>query len=171
MQAVTAEWRGAVPWASGTLLAAEGRPSGTDASLPPLRIVVVEDERLLALEIETYLEQAGHQVVGVADERNIARALAEAERPDLVLLDIRLVRGDSGLDLAADLRTLGLPVLFVTGNCPQDVGRSLALGCLHKPFDERQLVSAVATANRLLRGERIEAGWLPSGLHLYGADR
>jgi DNA-binding response OmpR family regulator len=108
-------------------------------------------------------------VVGVADERNVALALAEAERPDLVLLDIRLVKCDSGLELAADLRALGLPVLFVTGNCPQDVSGSLALGCLHKPFDERQLVSAVAVANRLLRGERLEAGRLPSGLHLYGA--
>ena len=108
-------------------------------------------------------------MVGVADERNVALALAEAERPDLVLLDIRLVKCDSGLELAADLRALGLPVLFVTGNCPQDVSGSLALGCLHKPFDERQLVSAVAVANRLLRGERLEAGRLPSGLHLYGA--
>ena len=133
------------------------------------RILVVEDEGLVALEIETFLVEAGHEVVGTAADRAGALALARAERPDLALVDIRLSGGDSGLDLAADLAVLGVPVLFVTGNCPLEDGRAVAVGCLHKPFDERQLLAAVAVADRLARGGPVSVGRLPSGLHLYRA--
>jgi two-component system, response regulator PdtaR len=141
---------------------------GKAGALPQARrILVVEDEGLVALEIETFLMGAGHDVVGVAAGRAVALALARAERPDLALVDVRLANGDSGLDLAADLSALGVPVLLVTGNCPQDLGRSVALGCLHKPFDEHQLLAAVAAAARLAEGQAVEDQDLPSGLHLY----
>jgi CheY-like chemotaxis protein len=133
------------------------------------RILVVEDEGLVALEIETLLTGAGHEVVGTAAERTGALALAHAERPDLALVDVRLAKGDSGLDLAADLTALRVPVLLVTGNCPQELGRAVALGCLHKPFNERQLLTAVSLAARLARGCAAKDEDLPSGLHLYRA--
>lgn len=132
-----------------------------------LRILVVEDEGLVALEIETFLTGAGHEVLGTAADRAGALALARAEQPDLALVDMRLSGGDSGLDLAADLAALGVPVLFVTGNCPQGDGSAVAVGCFHKPFDERQLLAAVAVADRLARGGPVSPGRLPSGLHLY----
>ena len=62
-----------------------------------------------------------------------------------------------------------MPVLLVTGNCPLERGRAVAVGCLHKPFDERQLLDAVAVADRLARGGPASAERLPSGLHLYRA--
>ena len=135
------------------------------------RILVVEDEGLVALEIETFLTGAGHEVVGTAPDRAGAVALARAERPDLALVDMRLSGGDSGLDLAADLSSLGIPVLFVTGNCPAEKGGAVAsaVGCLHKPFDERQLLAAVALAERLARGGPAPAGRLPGGMHIYRA--
>ena len=133
------------------------------------RVLIVEDEGLVAMEIETFLVSAGHDVVGAASGRAVALALARAERPDLALVDVRLANGDSGLDLAADLSALGVPVLLVTGNCPQELGRSVALGCLHKPFDEHQLLAAVAAAARLAEGRAVEDRDLPSGLHLYQA--
>ena len=135
------------------------------------RVLVVEDEGLVALEIEMFLAGAGHKVVGTAADRAGAMALARAERPDLALVDMRLSGGDSGLDLAAELSALGIPVLFVTGNCPAEDGSAVAtaVGCLHKPFDERQLLAAVALAERLARGDSAPTGRLPSGLHIYRA--
>ena len=142
-----------------------GRGSGS----PPrrLRILVVEDEGLVVLEIQAGLEVAGHEVVGVAEDVASAGALARLKRPDLALVDVRLARGESGLDVAADLSALGVPCLFVTGNCPEGRGQGVALGCLHKPFDEGQLTGAVAAAEALLHGRPLPRR-LPMGLHLYG---
>jgi CheY-like chemotaxis protein len=150
-------------------VAADAGRGKTGAAPGPRRILVAEDEGLVALEIETFLTGAGHDVVGTAARRADALALARLERPDLALVDVRLANGDSGLDLAADLAALGVPVLLVTGNCPQELGRAVALGCLHKPFDERQLLTAVALATRLARGGATGSDNLPSGLHFYRA--
>ncbi|TPG49314.1 response regulator [Roseomonas nepalensis] len=142
--------------------------SGSGSSPPrSLRLLVVEDEGLVALEIQAGLELAGHEVVGVAEDVASAGVLARTERPDLALVDVRLARGESGLDVAADLAALGVPCLFVTGNCPEGRGQGVALGCLHKPFDERQLTGSVAVAAALLHGHPLPQR-LPMGLHLYG---
>jgi DNA-binding response OmpR family regulator len=134
----------------------------------PLRILVIEDEALVALEIELALTGAGHSVVGVAADRTSAMALARQTepRPDLALVDIRLANGANGLQVAADFSGLGIKVLFVTGNCPADRGQGLAVGCLHKPFTELELLASVAAAEAVLRGQQPPQR-LPSGLHLY----
>ncbi len=153
-------------------LAADAERGRTRSAPRVCRVLVVEDEGLVALEIETFLAGAGYEVVGAAADRAGALALARTERPDLALVDVRLAKGDSGLDLAADLTALGVPVLLVTGNCPRELGRSVALGCLHKPFDEHQLlaaVAAVAAVVRLAEGQTVGHRDLPSGLHLYRA--
>lgn len=141
---------------------ADGAAGGGDGAM---RLLVVEDQALVALEMEAYLAAAGRRVVGVAADRAGAAALGRAERPDLALVDLRLARGDSGLDVAADLAALGVPVLFVTGNCPEDRGRGLALGCLHKPFGEAALLAAVAAAEAILKGR--QPAPVPDGMHLY----
>lgn len=144
------------------------RPRGTRPGVATFaRILVVEDEALVALEIQAGLESAGHEIVGVADRTASAGTLARATRPDLVLVDVRLARGDSGLDVAADLAQLGLPCMFVTGNCPLDRGTGIAVGCLHKPFDEGQLLQAVAVAISVVRGAPAPDR-LPRGFHLFG---
>lgn len=155
------------PWAP--LVPADAGRGKTGAAPGARRILVAEDEGLVALEIETFLAGAGHDVVGTVAGRADALALARTERPDLALVDVRLANGDSGLDLAADLAALGVPVLLVTGNCPRELGRAVALGCLHKPFDERQLLTAVALATRLARGGAAGPERLPTGLHFYRA--
>lgn len=149
----------------GMTMAAEagGRGGG------PLRILVIEDEALVALEIEAFLASAGHRVVGVAEDRVSATELVRRmePRPDLALVDMRLANGASGLQVAADLAALGIAVLFVTGNCPAERGQGLAIGCLHKPFTEAELLAAVATAQAVLHRQPMPRR-LPSGLHLYG---
>ena len=131
----------------------------------PLRILIVEDEALVALEIEEALSAAGHEVAGHADDLAGAVALGRRTRPDLALVDINLANRCSGLDVAAELMRCGIPCLFVTGNCPTHQGEGLALGCLHKPFNDRILLGAVAAAGAVSRGE--EPPRLPRGMHLY----
>lgn len=130
-----------------------------------LRILVVEDEALVAMDIEGMIELAGHETVGIADDFRSAVELADETRPDLALVDIQLSQGDSGLDVATQLRERDIPVVFATGNCPRERGEGLALGCLHKPYSYDAMVATLAVAKRLLAGH--PGGSIPSALHLY----
>lgn len=126
------------------------RPPGR--SRRSLRVLIVEDEALVALELDGMLRLAGHDVLGTADDLPSALAAAARDRPDLALVDVQLARGASGLDVAAALKAFGVPVIFATGNCPADGGRGLALGCLHKPFSDRSLALALETAEAATEG-------------------
>lgn len=130
-----------------------------------MRILVVEDEALVAMELLSMLEAAGHLGVGQADDVPSAVDAAEEAHPDLALVDIRLANGASGLDVAAALRSLDVPVVFLTGNCPKDRGMGLALGCLHKPVSDNTLKATLNVAAAVLDGRPVER--TPSALHLY----
>jgi CheY-like chemotaxis protein len=130
-----------------------------------MRILVVEDEALVAMEIEMMIDLAGHEAVAQADDLNSALSAVAAARPDLALVDIQLAGGCSGLDVAAALKAHRVPVVFATGNCPREQGRDLALGCLHKPVTDSTLAAALAAAAALLEGAPIPP--LPTSLHLY----
>ena len=112
------------------------------------------------------LTLTGHEAVAQADDLDSAVAAATTERPDLALVDIQLTQGTSGLDVAKALNRLGIPVLFATGNCPLEKGRSLALGCLHKPISDRTLAAAIKVAEAVLHGRGVQ-NRLPSAFHLY----
>lgn len=130
-----------------------------------MRILIVEDEALVALEVESILSMAGHEPLGVADDLPSAMAVVEAEMPDLALVDIQLARGASGLEVAEALKARGIPTLFATGNCPSERRDDLAIGCLHKPFTDRSLTGAVEAVAAILRGT--EPGPLPASLRVY----
>lgn len=131
-----------------------------------MRVLIVEDEALVAMEIESILSIAGHEPIAQADDLASALAAIEAEMPELALVDMQLARGCSGLDVAAALKARGIPVLFATGNCPRERGNDLALGCLHKPFTDQTLGAAMLAATAVLGGG--ETPKLPPSLHLYG---
>lgn len=134
-----------------------------------MRILIVEDEVIVALTMEDALSSAGHTVVGIArDEKNAVR-LAKRERPDLALVDLYLAHDSSGADTARQMReTLGVPSVFVSGN-PVDCRRlgstAGVFGCLRKPFTEQDLLDAVAVAEAVLA--RQMPNRVPSGLELY----
>jgi CheY-like chemotaxis protein len=134
-------------------------------SLSALRILIVEDEALVALEVESILSLAGHQPVAVADDLPSALAAVDEAWPDLALVDIQLAGGASGLEVAAALKAKGIPTLFATGNCPSEPRDDLAIGCLHKPFSDRSLMGAVEAVAAILRGS--EPGPLPTSLRVY----
>ena len=131
-----------------------------------MRVLIVEDEALVAMAIETMLVMAGHDAVGQADDLDTALAAVDVEKPDLALVDMQLARGCNGLDVAAALKARGVPVMFATGNCPRENGRDVALGCLHKPFSDQTLATAIAAASAVLSGRSAPA--LPPSVHLYG---
>lgn len=137
----------------------------TNSPKDRFRILIVEDEALLAMQMEGALADGGHEVVGLADSRDEALALAGRARPELALVDIQLHGRRVGVDLARELNRQGVPCLFATGNCPEKDGRGVALGCLHKPFGDYTLLEAVAVARGLLEGRT--PAHLPPGLHIY----
>ncbi|AQS42205.1 MAG: Two component system response regulator [Candidatus Tokpelaia hoelldobleri] len=79
------------------------------------RILIIEDEPLIAMDIEQMVQGLGHQVVGIARTHKEAVALFKDKEPGMVLADIQLADGSSGIDAVNDiLRELSLPVIFIT---------------------------------------------------------
>jgi CheY-like chemotaxis protein len=79
------------------------------------RILVIEDEVIIALDLENLVSELGHTVVGIATTREEAVRLAKETEPDLILADIQLADGSSGVDAASDiLNTMNIPVIFIT---------------------------------------------------------
>src|SRR5689334_6497234 len=91
------------------------------------RIMVVEDGPLVAFDNESMLQDGGYQVVATVDNYVDAATVIASEPLDLILSDIRLAGEGSGLDVARAAAALGIPVLFVTGNCTGEA-RALAIG-------------------------------------------
>ena len=78
-------------------------------------ILIIEDEPLIAMDLEALVEGLGHNVTGVARTRTEAVKLASAKRPGLILADIQLADGSSGLDAVNDLlKSFEVPVIFIT---------------------------------------------------------
>ncbi len=78
-------------------------------------ILIIEDEPLIAMDLEALVEGLGHNVTGVARTRTEAVKLASTKRPGLILADIQLADGSSGLDAVNDLlKSFEVPVIFIT---------------------------------------------------------
>jgi DNA-binding response OmpR family regulator len=116
------------------------------------RIMIVEDEPLVAFDNENMLQDAGYQVVATVDSFADAAAVIDAEQLDLVLTDLALSGEGDGGDVARAAGARGIAVLFVTGNCPEEV-KALALGCLAKPYSERTLLGALEAIDDHLQGK------------------
>ena len=82
-----------------------------------MRFLVVEDELLIALDIESEIAKAGHECIGVVPSGEAALHLLEAREADVVLLDFNLADGPSGVDTAQTIRRrYDVPVIFITGD-------------------------------------------------------
>jgi DNA-directed RNA polymerase specialized sigma24 family protein/CheY-like chemotaxis protein len=78
-------------------------------------ILIIEDEALIALDLEDLVTNLGHRVIGIGRTRSEAVALAKARRPGLILADIQLADGSSGMDAVNDLiNSFEVPVIFIT---------------------------------------------------------
>ncbi len=113
-----------------------------------MRIMVVEDDALIALDMVGLLEEMGHEVVAEAADACTAWDLAAVGRPDVALVDIRLARDTDGGKLARKLYDeLGVRSLFVSGSITEDFRQAMQpiqpLGFLGKPVTRRTLNDAL----------------------------
>jgi CheY-like chemotaxis protein len=85
------------------------------ASQIATNIMIIEDEALIAMDLQSLVENLGHDVQGVARTRKEAVTLAKQQKPGLILADIQLADGSSGIDAVNDLlNTFEVPVIFIT---------------------------------------------------------
>lgn len=129
------------------------------------RILVVEDEPLVAFDNEHLLQDAGYTVVATVDRVADALAVISAEPLDLVLADVSLSGDGDGIDVARAAKAKGIALLFVTGACPLDA-QALAVGCLAKPYSARDLIAAIQAVDATLAGRKVKR--MPQGLSLFG---
>lgn len=128
------------------------------------RILIVEDEPLVAFDNEHFLSEAGYEVVATVDTLADARRVMDEQQVDLVLCDFRLRGEGNGADVARHAATKDMPVLYVSGLKPSDLD-SLAIGFLAKPYNGKALIAALTTLDSHLAGKRIKR--LPPGLVLF----
>ncbi len=132
------------------------------------RILIIEDEALVAMELGFVLEDLGYEVAGIAADAKSARDIVQETDVDLALVDIHLSDGPTGIELGRDLgQKMGVTVLFMTAN-PGMVRSGVAgtIGVLSKPTDERAVQTAVEYALGRRSGRPIE--YAPPELRLFG---
>ncbi|MGF9693942.1 MULTISPECIES: response regulator [unclassified Rhizobium] len=120
-----------------------------------MNILIVEDEALLALELESELEAAGHTIVGQAMSSSEAMALIDAGELDFAFVDIHLLDGPSGIEVGRHLAKKDISYVFVTGNLkriPEDFAG--ALGAIEKPYTMNGLENALSFIEGFVEGER-----------------
>ncbi len=113
-------------------------------------VMIIEDEAVIAMDIEAIVADMGHRVTGIARTRDEAVVLAQQDAPDLILADIQLADNSSGIDAVNDiLQELGTrPVIFITafperlltGDKPEPAF------LISKPYSVDQVVSSVSQA-------------------------
>ena len=131
------------------------------------RILIVEDEPLVAFDNETMLADLGYEVVATLDSFDAAIARLATEQMDLILTDLRLTGDRTGLDLAYAAKGRGVPVLFATGHELPAEASKLAVGCLMKPYSERTLKQALDSIDKHLAGEKCRP---PKGMQLFTGE-
>ncbi|WP_223559773.1 sigma-54-dependent transcriptional regulator [Chryseobacterium lathyri] len=108
------------------------------------KILIVEDEFIVANDLKIMLIKAGYQITGIASSVVQARKLIAENKPNWVLLDIMLKGDLTGIDLAWELREINLPFLYISANTNQStleaVKETQPYGFMVKPFRERDLI-------------------------------
>jgi AmiR/NasT family two-component response regulator len=128
----------------------ERHESVPDGDPPRLRILIAEDETIIRLDLRDVLERAGHEVCAEARDGEEAVALAQAEHPELAILDVKMPRLD-GIETARRiLAERPIPIVMLTAYGQDElVARAVeagVFGYLVKPFRETDLLPAIQTA-------------------------
>lgn len=115
------------------------------------RILIVEDEALVAENLKERLQGFGYEVSGIADTGEKAIALANEHSPDLVLMDINLAGAMDGITAGGEIRARwGIPIIYVTAFDTQAIidraKKTNPSGYILKPFNERQIQTAIVIA-------------------------
>ena len=129
----------------------------TPASDHPLRILIVEDESLAAMALEEVLGMLGFAVIGIEDNAAAAIEAAERLRPDIVMMDIRLLGPRDGIEAAAAIRArTGIRCIFTSAFADAETRHRAAdcepFGFVRKPYFPAELQRALDHAAAVLRG-------------------
>ena len=117
-------------------------------------LLIVEDDVLPAMAIRDELEDAGYHVLDLTGRHQDALLAAQERHPDLALVNIQLQGRDDGITLAEELKALGIPTLFISGQVSRArSARTVAIGSLPKPYDARDIVRAVDYLLAHLKGD------------------
>lgn len=124
------------------------------------RVLIVEDEAIIARDLGRIVELAGQTVLARAASADLALEIVVRQPPDLALVDIRIGGGMDGVDCARRLwRDFMVPVIFVTAHTEDEIVRRAAqpgvLGFIVKPFQERQLLTTLKLARVRSEAERL----------------
>jgi DNA-binding NarL/FixJ family response regulator len=119
-------------------------------------VLIVEDDYFVSMMIETALLDMRCEIVGIAATGEEASELAERERPDLVLMDIRLAGRLDGVDTAKGIHTrLGIRCLFITAHSDPETrqrgGQANPIGWITKPFTSHELTAGIRSALKALK--------------------
>ena len=117
-------------------------------------LLIVEDDVLPAMAIRDELEDAGYHVLDLTGRHQDALLAAQERHPDLALVNIQLQGRDDGITLAEELKAMGIPSLFISGQVSRArSARTVAIGSLPKPYDARDIVRAVDYLLAHLKGD------------------
>ncbi|MFO1113273.1 MAG: response regulator [Rhodospirillales bacterium] len=132
-------------------------------------VLIIEDEPLIAMDLEQIVESLGHRVLDIAPTREAAVNAARAHRPGLVLADIQLADGSSGIDAVRDILTsFEVPVIFITAFPERLLAgrRPEPTFLITKPFSPEQVKAAVSQALFFERVAHVgPSGGQPSALY------
>lgn len=134
-----------------------------------MKILVVEDDPILALVSAAALADANHEIVGPAHDVVDAQKLIATANIDFAVVDINLAGKDEGIEIARHLdERYGIPTLFVSGQlAAARASQQGAIGLLRKPYEMDELVKSVEYAYQLAHGTRSAAGLKPVGLEIF----
>ena len=136
----------------GPRTTAHEREIGAAPEVPKkLAILIVEDERIVARDLQVRLTNLGYHITAIASSKHAALTSAQQHRPDVVLMDIRLNGVPDGIAAARELRAdFNLPVIYLTGHSDNatlaQARTTEPFGYILKPFENRELVAAIETA-------------------------
>ena len=117
-------------------------------------LMIVEDEALVSILLRDELQKAGYKVLDLTDRLDAALEVAKAEKPHLALVNVRLARGDDGIELSKHLKGLGVPVLLISGQVSRaSSAKTVAIGSMPKPYEPEEMVLAVAYLLARLNGD------------------
>lgn len=115
------------------------------------KILIVEDEVMIAEDISEYIQEMGHHVIGIAYDSEMALDYVAIHQPDLILLDITIDGSKNGIEVAEIIKEkYALPFIYITSHSDshtlEGVKKTMPYGFIVKPFSERDLFSAVEIA-------------------------
>ena len=120
-------------------------------------VLIVEDQLLIAMALQEELTELGYWVLDLAVRHQEALGLARQVRPDMALVNIDLAGGDDGSALAWDLKAMGIPVIFISGQKDRvELAKEAAVASMPKPYSALDLVEAVGYMFRRLAGDTSE---------------